>query len=663
MLGFGEQQAWWVLSEKAPQQLVDDSTEQDPLVLRRSIALLRATLLHLDSPVEILDPQGRIGFVNPAWEELTGYSCKVALGSNGCSLLHRDVYSTEAHAQMLTTVGDGATWTGSLALETRDGKVLRHDTKVSPVFDDDQELVGSVMVMTKEQQRSLRPDAPGFLASMTHEIRTPMNGVIGMTHLLLASGLSPTQRHHVQTLRSCGESLMSLVDDLLVLSKGDVGKLELEAIDFDLRHVIDDVVGLMISRAREKRIELVSLILSEVPHHVIGDVTRFRQVLTNLVSNAIKFTDVGSVIVRVAVQDHDGSMVRVRVEVQDTGIGIAKTTQQRLFKPFAQVDESISRRFGGTGLGLAICKQLTNLMGGEIGVESKLGAGSTFWFTTRFGLSAERESLVGPPPSDLPSAVVLIIDPDPVSRDLLEQQFESWGMTPISLPTAETALHLLRRAQHNRQPVTLLIAEMKMPGIDGLELAQLVSKEPTLAPLKLVMLSSCPEHGQAKHASDAGFHAYLPKPASPEDLRECVATLLGSGPGSRRLITRHRLAERRRRRGVQVLVVEDNDINQLVCVSLLAQLGVCADVASDGQQAVQAMRNASYDLVLMDCEMPVMGGLEATALIRQQESDDERVPIVALTANAMPGDRQRCLSAGMDDYAAKPLSPNKQHCC
>jgi signal transduction histidine kinase/DNA-binding response OmpR family regulator len=509
-----------------------------------------------------------------------------------------------------------------------------------------------------------------FLATMSHEIRTPMNGVLGMLDLLMNTPLTSGQKDQAKTAHRSAENLLAIINDVLDFSKIEAGKLELETIDFDLRSTLEEVTSLLAERASAKGLELVSLVRPDVPTTVRGDPGRLRQILLNLAGNAIKFTAEGEVILRARIVPETGDGVVVRFEVSDSGIGLTEEAQARLFQPFSQADASTTRRYGGTGLGLAICKQLTHLMGGEIGVRSEPGEGSTFWFTARFsqGIAVPLVSL----PERLAGARVLVVDDHKLSRMVVQQHLTSWGVRSGLAENGPQAFELLRTAARQGQSYDVAIVDMQMPGMDGMALAQLIRGEPALTSTRLILLSSMGMPGQAKQAEAAGFDAFLTKPVRQSALFDCLATVLavqpvaGSGrrvsgsfrrsSGPTRLITQRQLAEARAAQKARILLAEDNEINQQVAVGMLEAMGHRVDVVSDGAEAVAAAQGTDYDLILMDCQMPRMDGFEATAAIRQGSPPHRRVAIVAMTANAMQGDRERCLAAGMDDYVSKPVN-------
>ncbi|HIJ86189.1 MAG TPA: response regulator [Desulfuromonadales bacterium] len=629
--------------------------------------------------IVITDTDGTIEFVNPHFTELTGYSAEEAIGKNP-RVLKSDKTPPEVFTDLWSTITKGKTWEGDFVNKGKDGTLFWEHAVISAMLDENGAITHYLAVKEDvtekkkilEELTAARDTAEAatlaksqFLATMSHEIRTPMNGVIGMTGLLLETELTDEQRGYAEIVSRSGENLLSLINDILDYSKIEAGRLDMEMLVFDLRTTLEDTAELLTFRAQDAGLELICHMDPSVPTYLKGDPGRLRQIITNLAGNAIKFTHEGEVVIGAELESEQGEAVTIRFTVRDTGIGIPRSRLAAVFEPFTQADGSTTRKYGGTGLGLAICKQLTALMGGEIGIESEEGVGSTFWFTARFEKQTAIEAHSGAPLPhvDLKGTRILVVDDNATSRKLLATLLTHWGCSYELAVDGVSALRHLREAAAAHHPFQVALLDQEMPVMDGSELGRQIKADPQLQATLLIMVTSLAQRGDAAALEKIGFTGYLAKPVRQSQLYSCIALALDRAhtpdvPAP--LITRHTVAEVANR-GLRILLAEDNVINQKVAQSMLGKLGYKADVVANGLEAVLALEMIDYDIVLMDCMMPEMDGFGATAVIRDPDSSvrNHTVPIIALTANAMQGDRELCLAAGMDDYLSKPVKKDE----
>jgi signal transduction histidine kinase/AmiR/NasT family two-component response regulator len=507
-----------------------------------------------------------------------------------------------------------------------------------------------------------------FLANMSHEIRTPMNGVIGMGELLLDTPLSESQRDYAQTILYSARSLLKLINDILDFSKIEAGKLELEHVELDLRKTLGDVIRLIGVQAHAKDLEITTSVNPAVPEFVIGDPTRVRQILLNLCGNAVKFTQRGKVAVSVKVLTSGPESLIVLFDVQDTGIGIPADRLDALFRPFTQVDDSTTRRFGGTGLGLSIVKQLVELMGGQVSVNSREGVGSNFWFTVRVGVLSRSAQGRRRLPQVLQGQQVLVVDDNATNRDVLTTQLNSCGIEVACVASGAEALEVMTERDRAGRGFPVALLDQQMAGYGGAELGERINADPRLRQTRLILLTSSAHRSDGKRFAELGFAGCLMKPVTKRDLVECISLALSVRPEewhaqTQPIITQKQLCAQRGREKWRILVAEDNAVNRKVAVRTLEKLGYRVDVVNDGREAVLAWASGRYDLILMDCEMPEVDGYEATRQIRSRETGDRRIPIIALTAHAMKGAELKCQAAGMDDYVTKPVERERLDAC
>ncbi len=654
--------------------------------LRESEEKSRYVIESAADAIVSIDASGAVREFNRAAERLFGYTAAEVAGEPLTRLIPERFH--EAHrADLQRSLESGErrlrSWRSlDLAGLTRDGREIPLETSFSRfeargqsfftgVFRDITQRKQVEAELGAARDRALEASRlkSEFLARMSHEIRTPMNGIIGMTGLLLDTEMTAGQRHHAETVRKSADALLTIINDILDFSKIEAGRLRLEPVAFDIMVAVEEVGELLSSAAAEKGLDLIIRIAPDVPRHVVGDPGRIRQILINLASNAIKFTARGHVLLNLEREESTPGEVLLRFGVSDTGIGIAEDRIEQIFDKFTQVDASSTRRYGGTGLGLAISRELVGLMGGTLRVTSRLGEGSTFTARVRLPIGAASPRATAAA-GELSGVRALIVDDNEINRQVLTERLASWQMRADEVPSAAAAMVALRAAAAAGDPYGIVLTDFEMPGGDGETLARAVRSDSALRGVAMVLLTSVDQPAGAEHVRAAGFGAYLVKPVRASMLMDAMLTVWAARleDEAGEIVTEGTLRGSRRERApvesgpetllhVRVLLVEDNPVNQQVATAMLEQMGARVDVAADGKEALEQVALLPYDLIFMDCEMPEMDGYAATAEIRRREGGGRRIAIVAMTAHAMEGDRERCLAAGMDDYITKPVSP------
>ncbi len=637
----------------------------------KSQRYLNSIIYSAAETIIVTDNNFRINIVNPTVTDLLGHSYEELQDSHIQLIFSDDLISeikykieqesnVKINTELVMKSGENCPVLITISAihynsENIDGYIfLIQDTSAEKNHEKELKLAAQ-----KANQASQAKSA--FVANMSHEVRTPMNAIIGMTGLLLDTKLSKEQNEYTETIRNSSDALLTVINDILDFSKIEAGKLDMEIINFQLLNTISDVIDLLSIKAEQKQLELIWHVNDDVPTQLLGDPGRLRQILTNLCNNAIKFTETGEIVIRVTLETERGEDAVLRFTVSDTGIGIAKDQIGELFDSFTQADASITRKYGGSGLGLAICQKLVALMGGEIGVESQLQVGSNFWFTTTLKKQTSKQQHIDLAPADIRGKKILVVDDNETNREILRNQLSNWGCMPIDVPDAESALIQLRMAAEDGKPFPLALLDYQMPDMDGAQLGRAIKRDPNLDDTALAMLTSGGQKGEAAMMKEIGFAGYLSKPINPSILHETIITILSEvdtvPEDQREFVTRHTVQEKQHWLKIRILLVEDNFVNQKVIVRQLEKLGYRADIAGNGQEAYEAVSTIPYDLVLMDCNMPVMDGYDATKKIRETEGIKD-IPIIALTANAMKEDEEKCLAAGMNDYLTKPVNRN-----
>jgi PAS domain S-box-containing protein len=636
---------------------------------------LNALIENSPMAILVLDSAEMAQLCNPAFEQMFQYSRTEIIGKSVDGLL--------AEGSLLAEAGNISreTFNGTpVALVT---KRMRKDRSFVDVEIHGVPLVvnGSVvgslsiyqdisvrkraeeaMRQAKEAAEASSRAKSEFLANMSHEIRTPMNGIMGMTDLVLDSELSSEQREYLKMVKASADSLLTLINDILDFSKIEAGKLEVDAIDFDLGDAVGDTMKALSVRAQQKGLELAYEFQPDVPYALVGDPGRLRQIIVNLIGNAIKFTEKGEVVLSVQADCSKMDDVQLHFTISDTGIGIPAEKQAAIFQAFTQADGSMSRTYGGTGLGLTISSRLVGLMHGRIWVESELGKGSRFHFTAHFGLhKVTAKSVAAGAPATLRDMRVLVVDDNAANRQILLRMLRNWHAQPLAVESGAKAITILSEAQTSGKKFPLILLDAQMPSMDGFALAECIKRNPQWESTTVMMLTSAGQRGDAKRCREIGVAAYLTKPVRREELLDAILTALGATPikeAMPALVTRHSLRENRNH--LRILLVEDNAVNQLLATRLLERRGHSVTVAGNGKEALVVLEKGSFDLVLMDVQMPEMDGFEATAAIREKEKHfGNHLPVIAMTAHAMKGDKERCLAAGMDDYITKPIRPEE----
>jgi two-component system sensor histidine kinase/response regulator len=652
------------------QATIEERVRERTRELRESEHRFRTLATH--SPVGIFqtDADGRLRYANERWYELTTLTPDRAIDTNWLNAVHPDD-QTRVHQVWQTAIATGTSSSLEYRFQQPGCDTVWVMARSTPLHDDTGQVIGFIgtvsdvtpLKQSEEELRTAKAIAEAasrakseFLANMSHEIRTPMNGILGMTDLLLETDLTPEQRDSLGLVKASANALLGVINDILDFSKIEAGKLDLDPTPVFLRDLVGDTLKALAFSAHEKQLELACDLRPELPDLVLGDPVRLRQILTNLVGNAIKFTEHGEVVVRGKLLESDSDSYWLRFSVSDTGIGIPTNKLSTIFEPFTQADGSTTRRFGGSGLGLTICSRLVQMMDGRIWAESEPGKGSTFYFDVKLGRvrgSIERRVPIA---ADLRGLSILVIDDNATNRRVLEETLRLWGAQPTCVDSGPAGLAELERTVGSSQRYAAVLLDAMMPGMDGFEVAACIKRDPRFVGLPVLLLTSADRKGDAARCRELGIAAYLVKPVKSKELNLALADALPNPVRPVVPTTVEASQPKPKISPLRILLAEDNPVNQRVAIRLLEKDGHSVTVANHGGEALTALENAQFDLVLMDVQMPEMDGFAATRAIREREAGTDRhIPIVAMTAHAMKGDRERCLAAGMDDYLSKPI--------
>jgi len=654
----GSPRTIYVLHDISKRKKIEDD-------VARQKTFFESLVVNNPAAIIVLDEKERIASCDPAFENLFGYTQDEIIGANLDALI-----TTEATLQEASQITQQA-MTGNVhgigKRRCKDGIMVDVEIFGVPVIVGEQKIGAlaiyhdiSVLLRAQLEAEEANRAKSEFLANMSHEIRTPMNGVIGMLELALETSLTDEQREYLNISLQSAEALLALINDILDFSKIEAKKMELEKINFSLRTTVEDAAASLAQRAQDKGLELACLIHPDLMSELKGDPARLRQIIINLIGNAIKFTHQGEIVIRAEPVGETDTHATIYFSIQDTGIGISPDRQQSVFERFTQADGSTTRRYGGSGLGLTICKQLVEAMGGEIGVQGSAGIGSTFWFQITFEKQPPEKRGTAPfiiKPVKLSGMRILGVDDNATNRTILAKTVEGFGCRVNTLASGSKAIEVLRNALRDGDPYQVVLLDMQMPGMDGEQTARAIKGDPALKEVRIIVLTSIGQRGDAAHMQALGCSGYLLKPVRQHMLYEALVAVLGRNEEKEpAIITRHLLAEQKQHSNQHILLAEDNPINQKLAVILLNKAGYSVDSVENGLQVIEKAKDGKYSAILMDVQMPEMDGFDATRRIREWEAGrHQHIPIIAMTAHAMKGDRERCFEAGMDDYVSKPL--------